>query len=367
MRPDQELLYTFADPERMVYHYTRSATVIDHILAKRQLRFCGLAATNDPKESKQWHFDAGTNGVGDLGKYPLAELSARMSAKFKEQTSLVCFSKDRQLTGVHIQEIFQRGFCKPRMWAQYGENHAGICLIFERSKLADAIREAVRPVAGMLIEGSVSYRNRPLLRNLSNREDQAFEVNVDHLEQHGENQYVLDHIATHYKQMFFEKCRDWRDEDEYRWVAVGVPGPFDFDYKDSLRGVVFGASCTCETINKVAMLTAGMGLWYEQLVWKSSRVWYSFNIDLRCLTDNSRLPGGYVRAGDNEAQYAATLPPGVVNVPRQITFDVSLRPRVQPIRKILRVITSRAKSLRQLVYGSGGSATSVDADDASQR
>lgn len=80
--------------DRLLYHYTKASTATDHILKNRLLQFGSYAYTNDPKESKAWRFDAGTNEDRDLGKYKMEELSTWLSKELKDRTKLACFSTD---------------------------------------------------------------------------------------------------------------------------------------------------------------------------------------------------------------------------------------------------------------------------------
>ncbi|OGI65958.1 MAG: hypothetical protein A2W18_00160 [Candidatus Muproteobacteria bacterium RBG_16_60_9] len=57
-----------ASAEELLYHYTNATTALDYIVKNRTLRFGIYIGTNDPKESKAWEFDLGTNANRDLGK-----------------------------------------------------------------------------------------------------------------------------------------------------------------------------------------------------------------------------------------------------------------------------------------------------------
>ncbi|WP_411800844.1 DUF2971 domain-containing protein [Aeromonas caviae] len=64
-----------------------------------------------------------------------------MNPDLKEKTSLICFTKDKILSGNHLEDMPLRGFCKPRMWAQYAGNHSGVCLIFDESLFSKFFHE----------------------------------------------------------------------------------------------------------------------------------------------------------------------------------------------------------------------------------
>ena len=152
------------------------------------------------------------------------------------------------------------------MWAQYAENHAGVCLIFNREAIQHAV-ESTFP-HHHIYYGPVAYIDRGIVPNLSTS---PYMINVDYLEQYGQQKYLEDHIYTHHKRLFFEKCNDWRNEVEYRWVLFGdEEQDLFFDFQSALRGIVFGASCLEGDIERIVSLCRQQRrpMWFEQLKWQ---------------------------------------------------------------------------------------------------
>jgi Protein of unknown function (DUF2971) len=213
------VIYNFRTADQLVYHYTESSIAIQYILKDSSLRFGTYTKTNDPKESKTWQFGLGTNNRADLGEFDTDALSAWLSAAIKGSARLACFSMDTgPLSGNHIEEIFKRGFCKARMWAQYADRHTGVCLVFDRQKLNESVEKRFG-VSHQIFRGPVNYVDRGVIQRL---EDHAYTIDVDHLQLVGSQNYARDHLLTYYQRFFFEKLRDWRDESEYRWIVVGA-------------------------------------------------------------------------------------------------------------------------------------------------
>lgn len=261
--------------DRFLYHYTKSSTAIGYILKNRNIKFGAYTKTNDPKETKSWEFDIGTNGDIDLGKYRMAEESAWLSNELKGRAGVACFSQDfGPLTGSHHTDIFRRGFCKPHMWAHYAENHAGVCLVFDKQKLSQAITSQT-PDGRIIMSGPVSYLDKGIVQDLYR--DQAYMINADVLEDIGRTQYPGLHIRTHYKTLFFEKLNDWSNEAEWRWVIFSDTDDDIFiDYGDALVGVVFGDAASKETIRAAIQLIRPYGAQYTGLRWKNCSPWYDF-------------------------------------------------------------------------------------------
>jgi hypothetical protein len=263
---------TIAD--KYVYHYTKAHIALDHIIKERSLRFGKYINTNDPKETKTWQFDIGTNENRDLGRYNMNALSEWLSRELKLKTKLVCFSTDTDpLTGDHISDIFKRGYCKPRMWAQYADNHTGICLVFARQKLSELI-DAQFGTSYLILSGHVSYVDRIIVRKL---DEQQYMINLDFLESVGKEAYVRSHLETHYKVLFFEKMSDWRDESEFRWVIFSeTEADIYLDYKDSLVGIMFGENTNQTLLRQIMDLTEDWGIRYMGLKWKNCSPWYDY-------------------------------------------------------------------------------------------
>jgi hypothetical protein len=67
---------------------------------------------------------------------------------------------DESAVGRGVNNIWGRGFSRPRMWQQYGDNYRGVCMIFDRAALQRAIEASV-PSGSRLSMGPVNYSNTP--------------------------------------------------------------------------------------------------------------------------------------------------------------------------------------------------------------
>jgi len=279
--------------DEFLYHYTKGTTALEYIFRNRTLRFGTYTNTNDPKESKAWEFGLGTNENRDLGKYKMSEVSGWLSAELKQKTKLACFSMDTApLTGDHLADIFKRGFSKPRMWAQYADRHSGVCIVFDRKKLARLIQSQFGS-AYLVFAGPVSYVDRSVVRAL---EDHEYTINIDAMETVGRETYVQVHLRAHYKSLFFEKMTDWRDEVEWRWIVFAKSdGDLYLDLGDCVVGLMFGESTEEKVVQDLMDLTESWGLRYMGLKWKNSGPWYDYG-NLRYMPGIKNSPwGAHVR------------------------------------------------------------------------
>ena len=244
----------FKHDTKYLYHYTTAKIAYDYILNDRQLKISQYTKTNDPKETKNWHFHVGTNkedGIKNLSHKEMDKLSEKLGYRLKSAANVLCFSKDRKLTGEHLRDIYNRGYCKPRMWAHYGDNHKGVCLIFGKEDSTKRIKLAFFPKR-MIVQGHVHYVNRSVVGNIFTS---PYGIFYDRLEEVGFEQYIVDHLYTHHKRLFFEKAEDWSSEDEYRWVLFGREEKDLFlNYGESLKGIVFGNNCHERDISRTTSM-----------------------------------------------------------------------------------------------------------------
>jgi len=268
------MIIGFKEPDQLIYHYTRMAVAKDLILKNGTLRMGNLRQANDPKESKTWEFNLSTYENRNLSSYKQSDLSKRLSDKFKDHARVISFCRDvGPLTGDHLQEIAQRGFAKPRMWAQYSGLHSGVCLVFDRERLT---RHVTTACAGAihLYAGNITYRDRTIAPNL---DEGDYFINIDHLERHGFDAYWKFHLHAYRGRLLFEKMQDWKDEREFRFVAVFEDAREVYiNYQDGLIGVVFGDSAVEKDVEEIIQMLLPTKVEFMGLRWKNCSPWYDF-------------------------------------------------------------------------------------------
>ncbi|MBU4264308.1 MAG: DUF2971 domain-containing protein [Proteobacteria bacterium] len=263
------------DPNRYIYHYTSASTAIDFILPNQTLRLSPYTSTNDPKETKDWHFDQGAKGDDfDFGKYPLFELASKLSKAIKQKAKVLCFCQDRgPLRGVNIHDIPYRGYFKPRMWAQYGDSHRGVCLILEKKNLQKEFESTFK--SSLSIVGPVNYKDTGIL--LDRTTGNAFTINMDEYVRVGFDEYMWAHIRTYYQELFFQKMTDWSQELELRFLLFSDSSEFEYlSIKSSLVGIVFGTDAKEEDVKAIQKITRGTGIQHIGIIWKNNSPWYDY-------------------------------------------------------------------------------------------
>jgi hypothetical protein len=257
----------------LVYHYTKASTAIKHILPSGTIQLGSYATTNDPKETRNWSFGVRSTSDLDLGKYKMDELSRKLSSLLKEKTQVCCFSQDKPpLSGIQLSDILHRGYAKPRMWAQYAENHRGVCMVFNRDRLLQKIIQQTSNKA--VIAGEVIYDDEPVIHGTHLHE---YMINADLLESLGIEAYAQHHLKEYVQPLFFRKLKDWQDEREWRVIAFTSSNqPIQIKYGDALVGIVHGESTEFEASEEIMRHNVSGPVQHVGLIWKNGSPWYDF-------------------------------------------------------------------------------------------
>jgi len=152
-----------------------------------------------------------------------------------------------------------RGWCKSRMWSQYGEDHRGLCLVFSRKAFEEQL-EAL--TASVLVAERVQYlREEGFLHR-----DVIFDgdpLGRDEMETH-----CLKHVQRNSRDLFLTKELDYRDEAEYRVVIYASHGTNTFvDISKTLRGVIAGVQTPKVYFPVIRSLAGGYDVECMQASW----------------------------------------------------------------------------------------------------
>jgi hypothetical protein len=216
-----------------LYHFTR-ADVAALILDQTKIRMSPFENTNDPREAKDWFVTpvSATSGF-DPNLFQLTQEA--LNVRLKRETKVACFSVDGPRKANRDEEPLERGWAHPRMWAHYGDNHAGVCLVFHAPRLEEAFHEGLN-ARGTLHAGPVVYSDmNPALT-------QAFVMNMTTVADLGMDAAIDVHAAEHLGTLLFTKLSDWSTEMEFRFVLRGRDTSFEFvDTRDALAAACVGS------------------------------------------------------------------------------------------------------------------------------
>lgn len=203
-----------------LFHYTKMETALEHILSTRLILAKSVAQMNDLADtakrshSMMLNFKCKEKANEIVNDY--MEYEKKLGPK---ETKLICFSETIS------NDRTQFGYMKHRMWAQYGQGYKGVCLVFsKRSILQEAEKNFQR---SMFASGAVEYGpidGEPIIARLGRQEGGL----------------APSRFRLPYRQMFFSKDCDWKQESEWRIVISDSPeGRTYFQFTQPV-GVILG-------------------------------------------------------------------------------------------------------------------------------
>lgn len=232
-----DLLY-FEKPEpdeELLFHYTRYATALEHILERGTLKFSALKDSHDPLESDNYETSAASNASGDkeVALESLRQQAARGLQEndvVKKRAKIACFTID---SGPVPIKDHKKGCLHSRMWTQFAHAHTGVCVVFDKTAVLQEIQNSLGP-HDTLISASVHYADFD-----SERFDVVFKRPWE-----GSpvpEQAVLESAGVH----FFSKLEDHRDESEFRvafWRShIDISGNAEYlPVGRAIAGVILG-------------------------------------------------------------------------------------------------------------------------------
>jgi hypothetical protein len=222
--------------DRFLFHYTTREAAFAHILPSGELRFSRYMDMRDPLENKHWRILAGGWGRPTeeeerrqmLGYFQFDNIAAQI----REQSFLLSMTEDAPPDRDEAHPFFH-GWARARMWEQYAEKHFGVCLVFDRAKLTEAVVSSLQNQGfappyhrSVIYEGHGMHKPMPDLNSLADGVTPA---------------HVTAYIEENHELLFFHKVRDWETEHEYRFSTTSSDKDQLFiDYAESLVGVIVG-------------------------------------------------------------------------------------------------------------------------------
>ena len=245
-------MYKPYSADRFVYHFTSAETSKDYILPTLKLRFSSYTKTNDPYETKNWSITI-KDSLKEISKVNQKDKKfvIELIMKFNENRSLhindiksrvktLCFSEDIKIDTLknNLKSFgLKIGWGYPRMWAQYGSNHKGVCLMFDKKNLDMTIKKELMKNFYTYC-GSVKYTDKLIDEELSN-------INFKIVKSIGIANSITNRIYNHIEDFFFKKAEDWQNEREYRYLLVPKneieDEIIDVPISNSLRVIILGS------------------------------------------------------------------------------------------------------------------------------
>lgn len=205
-----------------IYHFTKLNTAIEFILPSMSLRTNFLNKMNGPKENQKWSFgginvpyESMYSDINFDSNYDKAQFDSmyRFGEELKSKIQATCF----------VYSDVYEGYENEMMWAQYAENHSGVCLELD----ADIFIEENKHIDIFKFE-NINYKpkkNEWVYWNGNMSKDENIEQ----------------HIKRDYKSLFLSKSHYWEKEFEKRILIIADDYCF-LKIKNSLTGIYYGLS-----------------------------------------------------------------------------------------------------------------------------
>jgi hypothetical protein len=128
------------------------------------------------------------------------------------------------------------GYARPRMWAQYADNHKGVCLLFDKNKIDEKIQQKFK---GKCFPGTVGYDGETFV-SLSLFLPPATSL-INDIRILGTKEAVRKYVFDHYAALFLRKNPDWEHETEYRWLIHSTIQEIeDITIDEAIQAVLVG-------------------------------------------------------------------------------------------------------------------------------
>ncbi len=255
-----------------VCHYTSKEKAIS-ILNDKQINSSPLVSCDDPRESKQWNFDF----IGSEQMFCYEHHKEALSIfdnSIKNNSMILCFcgwnneemNFENNAIPHYREDYYRVGFAKSRMWSQYGESHKGVCLVFVRRQLEDQFESTFE--TNKKFTGRVEYQYH-LERFVKTRK-----IECRNIIEHGIEKAFQMQLDKYFHEYFFLKSMDYRDEHEYRLVAIVDDGDsVGLPIESSLKGVIVGINFPSKEYGRIDALAQNCNSAVERyfLSWQEGR------------------------------------------------------------------------------------------------
>lgn len=259
-----------------VYHYTTRSAALELILPSRSIRIGSLGETNDPRETKDWGFGykpipviAGTDSEFAFDLHASTKIQSSANRIRRKEWWTFCTSVDAlELLpeGPDLPDLnqFRYGYARARLWAQYAENHKGVCLVFDGPLLDEAIRAA--KAEAHLFSGRVTYSDE-WDRNAHRNRYYALELDYDQVLEGDLDDNLREHIRQNFQPILLEKAKDWESEQEFRWLLNGTKGPYMVDIANAISSVIVGVDFPSVYGPSLRQLCDSLNIRLEKMHW----------------------------------------------------------------------------------------------------
>lgn len=194
--------------EDSLFHFTKRSTAFEHILYNAKLQLNIFKNTDDPSEYSEKLSGIVGWGLFESDLSRASQTIHSIDQIFLRKSGFVSFCVNEY----EENEIVKSAVLKSRMWSQYGENQKGVCIVFSKSILLSLFKKHFTSDNFAVVGHNVEYDDR------ANIEKKVLKVNNSN--DYRNPDFIKNFVKTGYRPYLFNKVEDYRDEKEYRIVAI---------------------------------------------------------------------------------------------------------------------------------------------------
>jgi hypothetical protein len=281
--------------DKYFFHYTTREAGFAHIVPSGKLRFSRYQDMRDPLENKGWRFVGGAWGAPSSDDEQAQALAYfqfdTLANEIRERSFLLSMTIDTTPENSGEVEPFCRGWARARMWEQYAENHAGLCLVFDREALTANITNSLQA------QGFAAPYHRPVIYEGDWMLKPSLNLNT--LSGSVTPAIVSGYIEDNHDTLFFHKALDWESEREYRFSTTSSEeDDLYVEFGEALAAVIVGEKFPVWQRPAAIELCARTGIEAKRLDWTMGapvlaelRPIHTRRDEIREVISNTRHPG----------------------------------------------------------------------------
>jgi hypothetical protein len=244
-------------------HYTNREIALERILCDKRIKFSLLGKTNDPREIKAWSHpliipSEFSENITDLIQFTTAIHETANEIMMKEW-KVFCLTKHSTYYPKRGDpKEFSKAYCHPRLWADYGGDHTGVCLLFNGRKLDQNIQNNLSEEY-RIFQGSVEYNNLSAIAPYPIDVSSGRDINREEIRKY---------FFNYYKECFLKKTIDWKCEHEYRWLVHNEKKePIYIPIIGAIKGVIVGPDFPKVYETTITMLCKELNIFAGKIEW----------------------------------------------------------------------------------------------------
>ncbi len=222
----------FFEKSNLIYHYTKWSTALKYIIPEKKIKIGSYKKSNDPRETKSFGFGAINKKDENLSLQSELKEKEGYSDIIRNGAKILCFCED-----YYAESEWWDGYNLPRMWAQYGDKHKGVCLEFDKDSFINENSELLNSESTFFDSVNYTMRNEYLF------------INHPFMDELGKRKYFDQLRRQNHKYLFFQKNWDWHTESEFRILHFGNEKQDVYcSIRNSLKRIILGVDFKMEHI-----------------------------------------------------------------------------------------------------------------------